>query len=49
MQIHNMAEIKATQFLMEYYGWPTVTEDIILAANPEDGTISDAKQVPEGG
>jgi hypothetical protein len=36
MQIHNMAEIKATQFLMGYYGWPTMDADAILAANPED-------------
>jgi hypothetical protein len=33
---------------MGYYGWPTVNEDIILAVSPEDGTSSDAKQVPEG-
>ncbi len=35
MQIHNMAEIKATQFLMGYYGWRTMNEDTIPAANPE--------------
>jgi hypothetical protein len=36
IQIHNMAEIKATQFLMDYYNGPTMDTDDILAANPED-------------
>jgi hypothetical protein len=48
MQIHNMAEIKATQFLIGYYGWPTMDADIILAANQENETSPDAKQAPAG-
>ncbi len=42
-----MAEIKATQFLMGYYGWPTMDADIILAVNPEDETNSNTEQAPE--
>ncbi len=47
MQIHNMAEIKATQFLMEYYGWPTVDEDIFPASyySWPIGTSSNAEQI----
>jgi hypothetical protein len=47
MQIHNMAEIKATQFLMGYYGWPTMDEDTIQAANPEDEPSLNAAQAIE--
>jgi hypothetical protein len=47
MQIHNMAEVKATQFLRGYYGWPTIDADTILAANPENKTNSNTEQEPE--
>jgi hypothetical protein len=47
MQIHIMAEIKATQFLMGYYGWPTMDADTILAANPEDEPSTNAAQAIE--
>ena len=48
MQIHNMAEIKATQFLMGYYGWPTMNANTIQAANPRNETNPDAKQATAG-
>ncbi len=48
MQIHNMAEIKATQFLRGYYGWPTMDADTIQAANPRNETNPDAKQATAG-
>jgi hypothetical protein len=47
MQIHNMAEIKAIQFLMDYYDGPTLNTDDSLAANPEDEASSKIEQVPE--
>ncbi len=46
MQIHNMAEIKATQFLMEYYGWPTLNTDNSMAANSEDEASSKIEHEP---
>jgi hypothetical protein len=46
MQIYNMAEIKATQFLMDYYNGPTMDTDDSLAASPEDEASSKIEQVP---
>jgi hypothetical protein len=46
MQIHNMAEIKATQFLMDYYNGPTMDADDSLVADPEDEASSKIEQVP---
>jgi hypothetical protein len=43
-----MAEIKATQFLMGYYGWPTMDADNILTANPQNETSLNAKQATTG-
>jgi hypothetical protein len=49
MQIHNMAEIKATQFLMEYYDEPTFEVEASQEVNTEKGTSSKVKQAPEQG
>jgi hypothetical protein len=47
MQIHNMAEIKATQFLMNYYDGLTTDTGDSLAANPKDEASSKIEQAPE--
>jgi hypothetical protein len=42
-----MAEIKATQFLMNYQDELTLNTDDSMAANPEDEASSQIEQVPE--
>jgi hypothetical protein len=50
MQIHNMAEIKSTQFLMDHYGGLTMDADASQEANPANGTSSKIEQEePEKG
>jgi hypothetical protein len=49
MQIHNMAEIKATQFLMEYYNEPISEVKASQEVNTEKGTSSKVEQAHEQG
>jgi hypothetical protein len=39
MQIHNMAEIKATQFLMEYYNKPVFDVEDSQEVNEKDTSL----------